>query len=993
MKMKKALAIGLSATMIMSVTPGEVLAADLDADVTVEESTDVVDVEETVASEEPEVIEDDSDQAAEAEFSDEELDERQMEGQEVNDGDDSVLFSDGEEDIVNVEDGDDYNIQWHLEDTDSDGFDDTLVINGSGPMLDYVNAKDYPWYPYANSVSNLVIGDYITDIGISAFENFKTLKSVTLGPDIVQIESSAFKGCTQLPSIVITRNVDTIGWYAFQDCSSLKNVTLSDGVLTIGEHAFDGCTSLENLRMSMNLETIGAWGFYNCKNLKKMFLPITLKKIGKNALFQQNSAHTSHKFFVSDIHYPGLESDWEKIEGSSIREEIDEHYGSSILEKVHYVAHHEQKSATCTTSGFEEYWTCNKCGQYAFADIECTQKLDAVPKIPALGHNLDQGVVSKEANCTEEGSITYSCQRDGCDYTETQTIPTNQDHIYGEPSYVWNEDNTECTALEICSRCEHEETETVKAQETTLIPATCSQTGKAQYTAAFSNSDFKTQDKEVTVPKLAHTNTEIKNQKDATCENSGYSGDAYCKDCGEFLSEGSIIKAKGHLWDDGTVEKEPTCVEKGERVYTCFRCNKTKSEKIEAVGHKWNDKETTDLKATCTTSGRKSIHCSVCDEIQDDSQQIIPALGHNWSEGVVEKKATCTENGMQVVTCLRCGEEKEEEIPATGHTIARDAKIPATCEKDGLTEGSHCSVCGKVLTEQKTIPATGHAWDTGKIAKEATCEETGEKTYTCANCGAIKTEDIKAFGHKVVQDVAVESTCTKTGKTEGSHCSVCGKIFKEQEETVLKAHTFTAWRTTTAATVLASAKQTRKCSVCGKIETRNYGSSLKPSIKVNTGSILLKTNQKTTILRVSGLAKGDAIVSWKSSNTGIVKVYGRTNGTCTIQAGNRSGKATITVMLRSKLKKNIVVTVQKTTVKTTKITGVPTKLSLKKNQSSTLRPTLYPMTSGEKVTYQSSNTKIATVNSKGQVKAKNKGTVIITVKSGRKAVKCKVTVK
>ena len=226
MKMKKALAIGLSATMIMSVTPGEVLAADLDADVTVEESTDVVDVEETVASEEPEVIEDDSDQAAEAEFSDEELDERQMEGQEVNDGDDSVLFSDGEEDIVNVEDGDDYNIQWHLEDTDSDGFDDTLVINGSGPMLDYVNAKDYPWYPYANSVSNLVIGDYITDIGISAFENFKTLKSVTLGPDIVQIESSAFKGCTQLPSIVITRNVDTIGWYAFQDCSSLKNVTL-----------------------------------------------------------------------------------------------------------------------------------------------------------------------------------------------------------------------------------------------------------------------------------------------------------------------------------------------------------------------------------------------------------------------------------------------------------------------------------------------------------------------------------------------------------------------------------------------------------------------------------------------------------------------------------------------------------------------------------------------------------------------------------------------
>lgn len=244
-----------------------------------------------------------------------------------------------------------------------------------------------------------------------------------------------------------------------------------------------------------------------------------------------------------------------------------------------------------------------------------------------------------------------------------------------------------------------------------------------------------------------------------------------------------------------------------------------------------------------------------------------------------------------------------------------------------------------------------HTWDEGKITKEATCTKKGTKTFTCTVCGKTRNQEVSVVAHK-----------------------------------------FTTWKTTTAATALAPAKQTHKCSTCGKTETRNYGNKLKPSIKVNISSILLKTRQKTTLLRVSGLAKGDSIVSWKSSNTNIAKVYGRSNGTCTIQAGTRSGKTIITIALRSGLKKNITVTVQKTTVKTTKITGVATSLKLKRNQKATLKPVLQPLTSGEKITYKSSNTKIAIVNSKGQITARSKGTATITVTSGRKSVRCKVIV-
>lgn len=256
-------------------------------------------------------------------------------------------------------------------------------------------------------------------------------------------------------------------------------------------------------------------------------------------------------------------------------------------------------------------------------------------------------------------------------------------------------------------------------------------------------------------------------------------------------------------------------------------------------------------------------------------------------------------------------------------------------------------------------------------------------------CRATKTLEVEHTHTWDEGKITTASTCTKKG-TKTFTCTVCGKT-RNQEVSVV-AHKFTTWKTTTAATALAPAKQTHKCSTCGKTETRNYGNKLKPSIKVNISSLLLKTSQKTTLLRVSGLAKGDSIVSWKSSNTNIAKVYGRSNGTCTIQAGTRSGKAIITIALRSGLKKNITVTVQKTTVKTTKITGVATSLKLKRNQKATLKPVLQPLTSGEKITYKSSNTKIAIVNSKGQITARSKGTATITVTSGRKSVRCKVIV-
>lgn len=140
---------------------------------------------------------------------------------------------------------------------------------------------------------------------------------------------------------------------------------------------------------------------------------------------------------------------------------------------------------------------------------------------------------------------------------------------------------------------------------------------------------------------------------------------------------------------------------------------------------------------------------------------------------------------------------------------------------------------------------------------------------------------------------------------------------------------------------------------------------------------------------VTGLAAGDSVKSWKSSKTSIVKV----NSKGKITAQKKTGKAKITVTLASGLKKTITVTVQKKTVTTKKITGVPSKLKLKKKKTYQLAVILNPLTSSEKVTYKTSNKKVVTVSKSGKLTAKKAGSAVITVKSGKITKKCKVTVK
>ena len=246
-----------------------------------------------------------------------------------------------------------------------------------------------------------------------------------------------------------------------------------------------------------------------------------------------------------------------------------------------------------------------------------------------------------------------------------------------------------------------------------------------------------------------HKNTEIRNAKDATCTVSGYTGDTYCKDCGEKIGTGTAIPAKGH------------------------------TEVIDEA-----------VAATCTTPGKtEGKHCSVCNEVLV-AQKEIPAKGHSWDAGVITTAATCENAGVKTYTCTVCNATKTEVLNATGHTPVDVAEQPATCTEAGHTAGVKCSVCGATISGIEEIPATGHT-EVIDEAVAATCTTPGKtEGKHCSVCNEVLVaqEEIPAKGHTEVIDEAVAATCTESGKTEGKHCSVCNEILVAQEVIPAKGH-------------------------------------------------------------------------------------------------------------------------------------------------------------------------------------------------------------
>ena len=426
-------------------------------------------------------------------------------------------------------------------------------------------------------------------------------------------------------------------------------------------------------------------------------------------------------------------------------------------------------------------------------------------------------------------------------------------------------------------RCEHH-----WDQGEIITEATCTEEGEKKFTCSICG-DEKTEK----VSATGHQHTEIRNKKEATCKETGYSGDTWCKDCGKkILSGQTIAKTENHSWDAGKVTTKATCTEEGEKTFTCSICGDEKTEKISATGHQHteirNKKE-----ATCKEEGYSGdTWCKDCGKKILSGQTIAKIENHSWNQGEITKEPTCKEEGEKTFTCSICGNTKTEKVSTTDHQHMeiRNQKNP-TCKEAGYSGDTYCADCGVKISSGKTIAKTkNHNWDGGVITTEPTCTERGEKTFTCTICGNTNTKKVNATGHRYGAYKVVKEPTNKRKGLKSKTCSVCGKIVYEA------------------------------------IPKTNFSPTDSSETNPDQNP---QTSQKTT----------------------------------------------------RKIKLN------------------RRKLTLKKGKSFRLKVTLTPADSQDKITYKTSNKKIATVSKTGKIKAKKKGKVKITVISGKKKAVCTVKVK
>ena len=119
-----------------------------------------------------------------------------------------------------------------------------------------------------------------------------------------------------------------------------------------------------------------------------------------------------------------------------------------------------------------------------------------------------------------------------------------------------------------------------EADKDTVLADGVAVTATAVYIGA-DKGNYETESVSITITRREcdHTHTEIRNQREATCTQTGYAGDTYCTDCDKLMSTGKELAALGHDYK-ATVTKQPTTTEEGVRTYTCTRCGHSYTESI-----------------------------------------------------------------------------------------------------------------------------------------------------------------------------------------------------------------------------------------------------------------------------------------------------------------------------------------------------------------------------------------------------------------------------
>ena len=743
----------------------------------------------------------------------------------------------------------------------------------------------YSVFEGCTNLKSITIPNGVTSIGDSAFEGCTSLKSITIPNGVTSIGDSAFEGCTSLTSITIPNSVTSIGSGAFIGCSSLTSITIPDSVTCIGDSAFNGCTSLTSITIPDSVTSIGESAFSGCSSLASITIPDSVMSIGNDA-FHECSSLTSITipYSVTSI------GDYAFL-GCSRLTAIDVNTDNKDYTSVNGVLFYNDKTIICYPAGkkgnnYKIPDGVTSICRYAFSGCTSLTSITIPDSVTEIGGSAFE-------NCSSLTSITIPDSATsigigafvGCSSLTSIMIPDNVTYIGGAVF-------ADCSSLtEIKVSTQNAKYVSVNGvlynkDKTTIM---CYPAGKKDKnykildgvteicTSAFNGCSSLTS---ITIPDSV---TEIGMSAFSGC--SSLTGitipDSVTRiDMSTFRGCSSFTSITIpdnvtyiDIWAfNGCTGLTAIDVKAGNNNYTSVNgalFNKDKTELICYPAGK-TDKSYNIPNCVTNVGGWAFDGCTSLTSITiPDSVTEI-----DWSafEGCTSLTSitipdSVTEIGWSAFE--GCTSLKSITIPSSVTSIGKNAfgyYFDNEYKKiDNFKIYCYIGTAGEKYAkengfEYELLDHTQHTFGEWNTTKAATCTTEGTQARTCEVCGKVETQTIKALGHKEVVDKAVAATCTKTGLTEGKHCSACNAVIKAQETVPAKGHKYVD--TVVKPTYTAQGYTLHKCSVCGNSYKDTY-----------TAKLALA---KVTGVKLGGRAADALRVNWTknaSADGYIVEMY------------------------------------------------------------------------------------------------------------------------
>ena len=591
------------------------------------------------------------------------------------------------------------------------------------------------------------------------------------GKKITRIDSYAFKNRTSLTSVTIPDGVTIIGAQAFNGCTALTDINIPDGVTRIGSYAFNECSALADIKIPDSVTAIGMGAFNDTAIFNNQ--DPTAKYVGKWLVYYDQTVTTASikadTVGIADIAFHGC-----KIENIVIPDKV-KYIGNNAFSSCSWLESVVIPDSVITI-GEAAFLSCD-----SLASVSIPASVVSIEKM-AFGF-------SKYDQKYDNFKIEYVKQTEGHRYAAVNGFAD-------EICFLTEElDNG---SLRVIGYAGKASSVTIPA-EINGKPVT--ELGDEEFRFNFS---YPSALKSLTVPdSVIRINYKAFYDRNLTTV---------------VLPEKLTDIGIGAFAVTPVIKKQKTDIKYiGSTVISCD----TEAETL-TIG----DNVTT-IASNAFVNGDDASNCGDLKSLIISRN--VKYIGEHAFGYYLDEENNYRKVEDFAIKCY-CNSAAEQyakdngiayELIADGHNVVIDKAVEPTCTKTGLTEGSHCSICGATLIAQKTIPAKGH------------------------------TE---------VVDKAVAATCTKTGLTEGKHCSVCNAVIKTQTVVPAKGHKYVD--TVVKPTYTAKGYTLHKCSVCGTSYKDTYTAKL--------------TLAKVTGVKLGGRAADALRVNWsKNANADgyIIEMY------------------------------------------------------------------------------------------------------------------------